>query len=210
MLLLIRFLPFLCCLPFLYDTKPAAPSPLASFSKEWNDSKYLKCNTAGRAGYMGAKEKEIIYILNLLRSDPQLFANTVVKKYPNRSGQSYLRKTREYKSLLNTLQKVQPLPLLSPDQSCYVSAHCHAYSAGKRGYIGHDRSQSCKSKKRFDGECCDYGHNEPVDVVMALLIDERVPSLMHRKICLGDYNKIGVSIQPHKAYRYNAVLDFSY
>jgi len=210
MLLLTRFLPFVWCLSFLYDAKPGASSPLAPFSKEWNDSRYLKCNTAASASYMNAKEKEVIYILNLLRSNPKLFANTVVQKYPDRSAQNYLRKTREYKSLLKTLQNMEPLPLLYPDQAGYTSAQCHANWSGKRGYVGHDRNQSCKSKKFFDGECCDYGHNEALEVVVSLLIDERVPSLMHRKICLGLYNKIGVSIQPHKTYRYNAVLDFLY
>jgi hypothetical protein len=208
MLLLTRLLPFVCCLSFLHDAKPGASSPLAPFSKEWNDPKYLKCNTATKVSYMDTKEKEVIYILNLLRANPKLFANTVVQKYPDRSGQKYLRKTREYKSLLSTLQKMEPLPLLYPDAAGYSSAQCHANSSGKRGYVGHERNQSCKSKKLFDGECCDYGHNEALDIVLALLIDERVPSLTHRKICLGLYNKIGVSIQPHKKYRYNAVLDF--
>jgi len=159
---------------------------------------------------MDAEEKEVVYILNLVRSDPKLFASTVLKKYPDRSGQSSLRKTSEYKSLLNMLQKMEPLPMVYPDQSCYTSAQCHAISSGKRGYVGHDRNQSCKSKKVFDGECCDYGHNNALDVVTALLIDQHIPTLMHRKICLGVYNKVGVSIEPHKTYRYNAVLDFLY
>ena len=210
MLLLIRFLPFLCCLSFLYDAKPGGASPLAPYSSQWNDAKYLKCNTASKADYMNAKEKEVVYILNLVRSDPKLFASTVLKKYPDRSGQGSLRKTAEYKSLLTTLQKLEPLPLFYPDQSGYISAQCHASSSGKRGYVGHDRNQNCKSKKLFDGECCDYGHDNPLDIVAALLIDQRVSSLMHRKICLGVYNKVGVSIQPHKTYRYNAVLDFLY
>lgn len=210
MLLLIRFLPFLCCLSFLYDTKPGSASPLSPFSNQWNDPKYLKCNTASNAGYMNAQEKEVVYILNLVRSDPKLFASTVLKKYPERSGQASLRKTSEYKSLMNALQKMEPLPMVYPDQSCYTSAQCHAYSSGKRGYVGHDRNKNCKSKKMFDGECCDYGHNTPLDVVAALLIDQHVPGLMHRKICLGLYNKVGVSIEPHKTYRYNAVLDFLY
>ncbi len=203
-----RVLPFLCCLSFTYPTKSVPASPLSAFSSEWNDSKYLQCNTAGKVGYMDAKEKEVIYILNLLRTDPKLFANTVVKKYPEYSGQGYLRKIREYKSLMNTLQKMKPLPLLYPDELCYKSAQCHAYSSGKKGYVGHDRKEGCRSKKHFNGECCDYGHDDPLAILMSLLIDEHIPSLSHRMICLSIYKKIGVSIEPHKSYRYNAVLDF--
>jgi hypothetical protein len=201
-------LAFLCCLSFTNHTRSVTASPLAAFSYEWNDPKYLQCNTAGKASYMSAKEKEIIYIINLLHTNPELFANTVVKKYPGYSDQAYLYKIGEYKSLLKTLQKTKQIPLLYPDELCYASAQCHAYSSGRSGYIGHDRKEGCRSKKYFNGECCDYGHDEPLAIVMSLLVDEHVSSLGHRKICLGSYKKIGVSIQPHKSYRYNAVLDF--
>ena len=58
-----------------------AVSPLALYSNEWNDVKYSKCNTAVNAAYLSNSEKEVIYILNLIRSYPALFANTVLKKY---------------------------------------------------------------------------------------------------------------------------------
>jgi hypothetical protein len=45
---------------------------------------------------------------------------------------------------------------------------------------------------------------------MALLVDEGVANLGHRLICFTTYNKIGVSIAPHKEYGNNAVLDFYY
>jgi len=35
-----------------------------------------------------------------------------------------------------------------------------------------------------------------------------VPSLGHREILFTDFTKIGVSIQPHKKYGWNTVLDF--
>jgi hypothetical protein len=61
-------------------------SPLSLYSNEWNDVKYNKCNTAVHAAYMNNTEKNVIYILNLIRSNPQLFAITVLKKYPALSG----------------------------------------------------------------------------------------------------------------------------
>jgi len=57
-------------------------SPLADFSIEWNDPRYQVCNTARDAGYMNEDEKNVIYILNLARYNPRLFAATVIKKYP--------------------------------------------------------------------------------------------------------------------------------
>jgi hypothetical protein len=160
---------------------------------------------------MSAKEQEVIYILNLLRTNPALFANTVVKKYPEYSGKSNISKVAEYKSLLKTLQNTEPLPLLKPDALCYASAECHAASAGKRGYVGHERKEAgCRSKQHFNGECCEYGHDEPLDILVTLLIDQNVPGLPHRQICLSPYKAVAVSIQPHKTFRFNSVLDFSF
>ena len=65
-------------------------SPLTAYSSDWNDIKYSKCNTAVNAAYMTSAEKDVIYILNLIRSYPALFAKTVLKKYPSASGQGYL------------------------------------------------------------------------------------------------------------------------
>ena len=63
-----------------------AVSPLASYSTIWNDVKYSACNTAVNAAYLTQSEKEVIYVLNLIRSYPALFCKTVLKKYPEKSG----------------------------------------------------------------------------------------------------------------------------
>lgn len=207
---LFSLLPFLFFVSFLHhpEFKPD-PSPLAQFSAEWNEDKYLSCNTAANAGYMSDDEKEVIYILNLLRANPVLFVNTVVKKYPDLDHQGFLRNINEYKSLLTALQKTKPMQLLYPDSLCFASAQCHAVSSGQAGYVGHERqSKECKDKFHYYGECCDYGHNKPLSIIMSLLIDQNVASLGHRKMCIGPYAKIGISIQPHKGYGTNTVLDF--
>ena len=189
---------------------PGLVSPLASFSEKWNEPKYRKCNTAAKTKYLSDKEKELIYILNLARNDPKLFANTVVKKYPDRNY-GYLRSSNYYQSLLDTMLSLKSMPLLQPDSLGWVSANCHAISSGNAAFVGHERQDpACNKKRWFDGECCDYGHAEPLDILMSLMIDEEVPTLGHRKICFSDYGKIGVSIQSHKRYGTNAVLDFVY
>jgi hypothetical protein len=201
-------LPFLAYFFLLQNpvSKPG-PSPLASYSAEWNDAKYLKCNTAANVSYMNDDEKEVIYILNLLRANPVLFANTVVQKFPDEDHKGFLRNITEYKSLLDTLRKIKPLALIYPDSLCFVSAKCHAISSGMAGYVGHQR-QTKECKDLYFGECCQYGYSDPLPVLMALLIDQNVPSLGHRYMCIGLYGKIGVSIQPHKGYGTNTVLDF--
>jgi hypothetical protein len=187
-------------------------SPLARYSSEWNNVKYSKCNTAVNAVYLSKSEKDVIYILNLIRSYPALFAKTVLKKYPAVSGYDYLNDDIYYfKSLLDTLLTLSPKQMLYPDNDCFLSAQSHAYQSGITGYVGHERkTRDAKLKKHYLAECCDYGHKDPFDIVLSLLIDEGISNLGHRLICLGDYTKIGVSLQPHKKYGANAVLDFYY
>ncbi len=190
----------------------ASVSPLALYSSEWNDIKYSKCNTAVNAPYLRKSEKDVIYILNLIRSYPALFAKTVLKKYPGLSGNGYLADdTYYFKSLVDTLLTLEPVQMLYPDKTCYISAKSHAYQSGITGYVGHERKvPDSKLKKHYYGECCDYGHKDALEIVLSLLIDEGIPSLGHRDICLSSYTKIGVSIQPHKIYGTNTVLDFYY
>jgi hypothetical protein len=184
-------------------------NPLISYSQKWGDAKYSNCNTAIEITYLTKDEKEIIWILNLIRSNPKLAAESILM---NRSSAFFVQPSKRnhyFKSLLSTLNSMTPNtnPLFA-DSSAYVSALCHALTSGKTGYVGHERKRN-DCEKDFYGECCDYGNDDPMEIVMSLLLDYDVPSLGHRKICLSSgYTHIGVSIQPHKNYSYNSVLDF--
>lgn len=160
---------------------------------------------------MSPEERKIIYILNLMRKNPKLFARTVITNYPTTSGQRWLVNVDEYKSLLDTILKMKPVNSLKPDQKCYASSQCHAASTGPSGYVGHGRiDKHCDSLLYYNGECIDYGYTGALDIIMHLLIDEGVPSLGHRLICISGYRGLGVSIQSHKQYGHMAVLDFTY
>ena len=187
-------------------------SPLSAYSEQWNRPEYIRCNTAANVVYMSVGERNVIYVLNLVRANPRLFASTVLKHYPERTGQDHLADDKVYfQSLLKELQTMKPLEILLPDKDCYTSALCHATQAGMTGYVGHERKKNeCRKKMYYNGECCDYGNSDPLEIVLSLLIDEGIPSLGHRSICLGQYGKLGVSLQPHKTYTYNTVMDFHF
>lgn len=185
-------------------------SPLSEYDAAWNEPKYLLCNTAAKVSYMNEEEKKVIYILNLARTNPALFCKSVVKKYATESDDARLDNSTYLNSLIKEMNKLDPLNLLQPDPDCYKSANCHAVISGNTGYIGHTRSGTCLAKRYYNGECCDYGHDKALDIVMSLLIDYDVPSLGHRMICFSPYLVIGVSIQPHKVWTYTAVLDLHY
>jgi len=193
----------------LPDNKPAnkieiktievnATDPPADRSASWNDPKYNEANSAKDEDYLSENEKKIYYYLNLLRMNPKLFADTYLGHLRNSSNQYE-------SSLYSELQKIDPLPVLKPNRKLYESAKCHAIESGESGYLGHTRK---KCTKYFMGECCQYGISNPLNIIISLLIDEGIPSLGHRKICLSPYTELGVSIQPHKSYCINTVMDF--
>ena len=190
----------------LFDT---SQNPLNKFSAEWNNSIYMDCNTAADENYLSFEEKNTIWILNMARRNPTLFLSSVLLN-PACPFYKELKKRNSYDlSLIKKLKTLpsNPTPLI-PDHNAYVSAQCHAYSSGLKGYVGHNRINSnCKAD--FFGECCKYGYNDALSIILDLLLDYGVPSLGHREICLSTgYSYIGVAIEKHTRYTYNAVLDF--
>jgi hypothetical protein len=184
-------------------------NPLAKFSNEWNKEEYGKFNTAKDIKYLSNTERNVIWILNMVRRNPVLFLNSVLLDPKSDAFKTPKERSSYYNSLVADLKILSPnqTPLM-PDSNLFVSAKCHAYESGKTGYVGHDRKKnSCIED--FYGECCYYGLDDPFVIVISLLIDEKIRSLGHRKIMLSKaFSFIGVSTQPHIDYGTNTVLDF--
>jgi hypothetical protein len=186
-----RLIPFFFALILLSSFTIQTPDP-------WADPKYKAANTAKDIDYLTAEEKNVFYFVNLARIDPKKFAEVYIKRLL--PGNNY------EKSLYQTLNSMKPVPLWTPDPKMFELAKCWAIEAGKSGVIGHDRKK-CK-ESNYLAECCSYGEATGLEIVLQLLIDSDVPSLGHRKALLSPAYKImGVSIQPHKKWTYNAVLD---
>jgi len=186
-------------------------NPLAIYSSEWSNKIYNNCNTAANSNYLSSEEKNVIWILNMLRLNPKLFLTSVLL---NPHCDLFVKKENRnnyYNSLITTLQQLKPIKsVLIPDSLNYLSAKCHAIYSGLNGYVGHERMRSgCNA--HFYGECCDYGSSDALNILLDLLIDDGIPNFGHRNICLSpNYLTIGVSIQPHTTYGFNAVIDFGY
>jgi len=152
------------------------------------------------------EEKNMIIWLNLARMNPLKFYK-VVEFYANvKYGVKY--KSNSYvKSLMTHLKKMKPIGALHPDKQMHDLALCWAKEAGVKGYIGHNRK---KCPKGYMAECCSYNSKDDGFYhVFQLLVDEGVKDLGHRKIMLdAKYTLVGVSIQPHKKYGKNSVMDF--
>jgi uncharacterized protein YkwD len=177
-------------------------------AQTWTSAQLDKANTAKNSTYLTPVEKETILYINLCRLYPKDFLTYEVKNYYGTEKYGdYVRNSTYRESLMKLLSTMQPVNALYFDLESYTGAKCFAKEQGEAGTIGHSR-KSCKAD--YDAECCSYGMETGRDIAMQLLIDDDVPSLGHRIICLdNDYRKVGVSVQPHKIYDVVAVLNFN-
>jgi hypothetical protein len=187
----------------------ALSSPLSQFSKEWDDSKYSACNTAAHVKYMSDTEKQVIYILNLIRVNPKLFRRTVLSQSPEIDQTIDTGDDEYFGSLVKKLDTMLPLRPLMPDSLCWVSARCHVLTSGPMGVVTHERQTTeCEEKHHAGGECCTYGYYDPLKMIVALLIDKN-SMLGHRHVCFDRFSEhMSVAMGQHSKYGIMAVLDF--
>ncbi|MFI5204597.1 MAG: CAP domain-containing protein [Flavobacteriales bacterium] len=186
--------------------------PFPKQTNTWDSSLLAKAFVAAHEydTSMTDTERDVIYYCNLARLDPKKFADTYVTDYIKTNVKKETSYTR---SLVRDLKKARPMYVLQGSQDLYQCAYDHAVKSGKKGTTGHQ--ELVKRMKKFAparnpyGENCDYGNDNALDIVMSWLIDEGVSDLSHRKNMLDkEYTSAGVSIQPHKKMRVNAVMDF--
>lgn len=183
----------------------------------WGDSLMQAARAAAVSPLMNSSEEEVLYWLNLARYYPDLFAELYIEAHYGLKSNSPVIANGELQGGLESfirynqscyldMSAKKGLRLLFPDEKCFRSAECHAAESGKSGYTGHSRTGDCRSY--FDGECCYYGSGSGLDIILALLVDWGVPSLGHRRICLGNYHYIGIATRDHIDWGKITVLDF--
>jgi uncharacterized protein YkwD len=182
--------------------------------EKWNEKELELVTNFNSITYMDSTEKEILFYTNLVRVNPKLFCKTYLQEYIDLNelaiSNSYIS------SLIGTLNTLKSRNVLQPDTNLFEMAKDHATTMGVKGMVGHtgfDKRSAKFLKNKFDGtgENCSYGHEKSIDIFMSLLIDEDVPSLGHRNNLLtSDFTAVGISIQPHKKYGANCVMDFGF
>ncbi len=175
---------------------------------EWTPLEIENSNTAKNVDYLTDAEKDIIHLANLCRINPSLFSKTFLEDYATKND---LLRNSYVKSLRKTLKKQGQATLFKPNKTLWSLAKEHAQWSGKYGKLGHQHYKNRSSKSNYEYFCenCQYGYSNALDIYMDLLIDTDIPDLGHRINFLSkDVDNIGVSIQPHKTYEYNCVVDF--
>lgn len=182
-----------------------------------NDEKLGYCNTAKDIGYLSAEEKEVIYYINVVRTQPKLFAQYYLKNYLDTAP---IKQTVYLNSLINELNSMQAVEILEPQFDLFEVAKKHATEMGLQGKTGHTslsgesyESRASDLSERYEKamENCQYGYSDGLSIVIDLLIDEDIPDVSHRKSLLHKEVKyIGAAIRKHKVYRYNCVIEMGY
>lgn len=199
-------------------------------SEQWTREELREANTAGNAEYLTGEEKDIVIYMNLARMDGERFFETYfqdfvdshneeMRNYSNYEEMKISRNDSYYRSLKRDLAAVKGLPMLWPDEALTIVSRQHARDMNKNNFAGHTSSDGRTANiriskvypKKSNGENLAFGFKSGLANVCMLLLDKGVPNLGHRKTILNssyNLNTVGVSIQPHRRYRYAAVIDF--
>ncbi len=187
-------------------------------------------NTAAAAGYLSPLEKEIIFEINLFRSNPALYAEKYIAPLAKNFNNKILTypgdlpiKTVEGVSALNEcvheLKRMKPLPLIYPNKELTRAAKDHCRDQSKSGATGHTGGDRSNLRTRIErhgdwekqiAENIAYGNTSARQTIIFLLIDDNVRSRGHRKTFLNqDLKLVGVACGSHPEYRTMCVMDFA-
>jgi uncharacterized protein YkwD len=161
-------------------------------------------------------ESELLALINEVRTTPKKFLTNKALPYIIENDEDTVV-NKYVSSLLKDLRKQSSIGPLESDPYLHDQAHSFAADMGSTGSVGHSSSKLGDFGKRLKkysnkeiGENCDYGSNDPLDILMNLLIDEDIVGVGHRRNLLNPrYKLIGLGIEPHRTYEWNCVMDFS-
>jgi len=167
--------------------------------------------------FLSTLEEGVAREVNLARTDPGQYASFLEEwsQYYNdkeieRAGQPTII-TQEgvsaVKEAIRYLRAASSLPLLKISIGMSLAAEDHVKELGPAGTLGHrgltgscppNRVNRYGAWKEAIGEAIYYGRDDARDVVMALIIDDGVPSHGHRHHIFDPaFRIVGVACGPH-------------
>ena len=176
----------------------------------------------------GGSGGAVIREMNLARQNPALYA-TFVQELRSRMngnvlvlpGHTRLRTkegTAAIDEAIRFLQNAQPLPplTLSRGMSRAAADHCADQADGGFGHEGKDRSHAGQRIARYGnfsggwGENISYGKSSARDVVLALIIDDGLPTRKHRQNMFNpNYSYAGAAFGRHARFGTMCSMDFA-
>lgn len=194
---------------------------------DWNE-KIL--DTAKGSSYLNDLEESIVFELNLVRSNPSKYAQDYIKpllnmfdgrlfKYPGQLPIITKEGKKAVQECIRVLRQTEPVGILHPNAELSKAANdLVSFQAknGKVGHIGKNRSTMVDRIEKYGewevriAENISYGHHNARQIVIALLVDDGVPSRGHRKNILNnDFKVVGIATGQHPKYGTMCVMDFA-
>lgn len=203
---------------------------LLTFCTTAKDTKRADLNTAADVKYLSSLEKDVIYEINLFRSDPAKYSEQYIAPlakyydgkilhYPGDKSIRTVEGVRALNECVRELKKMSFKPILNPDKNLSQSARdlqLDQQKSGRTGHKGSDRSDLNQRIERYGqwqtriGENIAYGNTSARQTIIFLLIDDGIRDRGHRATLLNpDFKLVGVACGKHPVYETMCVLDFA-
>ncbi len=187
-------------------------------------------NTAKDAAYLSELQKQVIFELNKVRSNPKRFAEEYMEdlrtafdgklySYPGQETVKSKEGVAPLNECIRVLHKTKPMPVLLPSEGLAKASAELVSDQQKHGGIGHIARDGSTPQKRIEkygdwnicsAEDITYGSFEARQIVIALLIDDGVPDRGHRKNVLNPCSRfVGVADGKHPTYQSLCVIDYA-
>lgn len=190
----------------------------------WN---YNIIDTNEYAYYLSEKEKDLVILLNKLRTNPAKFAAKYLSHlvgmntYYEETYNTLISMQRNYDEQTtdkgSTYSNFESERVLKSDLNIYKIAEKHGSDLDKTGTVGHTSAEGLKLEERLKSfgvesncfsEVCSFGKSCPIGILLQLLVDdEDINNSQNRETLIeNNFSHVGVSIQKHKTYGYSCVI----
>jgi len=166
---------------------------------------------------LGENEQRMFYWTNYFRKEPSRFYNQVIKEFLRQFPEA---NTSEIKTLERDIKKAKSsLPILLPDNGLVQMAEIHSADLVRQGSIISHSSSNGKDfvhrirdagLYRCGAENIYVGAYDPLEALIALLVDYGVPDKGHRMNLLDPrFGRMGISFPSINQKRGLLVQDFA-
>ena len=189
-----KYLIIINIIVFCFNTANATSSPLAAYSSQWNLPMFEKANTAANASYLSKSEKEFIYVLNLVRMNPYLFSETVLKPYAQKNG---------YPSrllyMMDQMRYARPPIGLLNTYDCYIK-ELNNWVDSNIKYKTEQNKYLYEHTKMKNTVCFTSTTFNIAELICQMIVDEKASVHSIRNHILSDNKTIFIAIRKEKEY----------
>lgn len=148
------------------------------------------------------EEQELLDEINLARTNPVEYAGFIETYFKDRQTKDGAGNVAD---LVRILKSTEPLPPLRLADGLRLAAKDLVTTQGGSGEVGHDIKDTEARIRRYGtpsgtlGENISYGSLTPRERIMMALLDDGIPSRVHRyNILLKEYKEVGIACGPNK------------